>query len=88
MRRAAKEMNEANKHMQEKNYRRRSGPPVFLSPISAKAEEYDCYSSMTSEKVSEGHFNQNEKLLLGDVKLSNKTKRCTKPNRYNSTIAE
>jgi len=40
-----------------------------LSPISAKAEEYDLLQEYELlKKVSEGRFNQNEKLLLGDVK--------------------
>ena len=52
-----------------KIYRRRTRPPVCLSPISAKAEEYDLLQEYELlKKVSEGRFNQNEKLLLTDVK--------------------
>lgn len=48
---------------------RRTRPPVVLSPISAKAEEYDLLQEYELlKKVPEGLFNQNEKLLLGDVK--------------------
>ena len=58
----------SRKSMQENVSSGEPGHLLFWVQSLQRLRSMTCYRSVTSEKVSEGRFNQNEKLLLTDVK--------------------